>query len=118
MEQANAEAAHLDPYALEWLFTDNDLSESNMDKFLAGLPGYIHSHFAVTKDLPKVLVAPYIFRRIKEHLFTCATETELSAQACVTRVTACVDSLRVLLQHRTSVERAENPDDEKELLRG
>lgn len=118
VEQANVKAAHLDSYAMEWLFTDNDFSETNMDRFLEGLPGYIHSHFTVPEDLPKVLAAPYIFRRIKEHLITGATETELSAQACVTRVSACVDSRRVLLrQYRTSIERAENPGEEK-LLRG
>ncbi|KAH9074997.1 hypothetical protein EDB83DRAFT_1887629 [Lactarius deliciosus] len=97
---------------MKWLFTDNDFGDTDMDRFLLGLPGYIHSHFTVTKDLPKVLTAPYILRRIREHLLTCATATELSEQARVNRVSACVDSLRVIFQHRTI---AENHDEEKSL---
>jgi hypothetical protein len=37
------------PYAMKWLFTDDDFSDTDMDKFLEGLPGYIHSHFTVTR---------------------------------------------------------------------
>ena len=104
IEEANARAAHLDPYALKWLFTDDDFSDTDMDIFLAGLPGYINSYFTVAKDLPKVLTAPYILQRIREHLLTCVTATELSEEARIKRVSACVDSLRVILQLRTSIE--------------
>jgi hypothetical protein len=114
-EEANARAAHLDPYALKWLFTDDDFTDTDMDMFLAGLPGYIYSHFTVTKDLPKILTAPYILQRIREHLLTCVTATELSEEARIRRVSACVDSLRVILQHRTSVEGTEISDGEKSL---
>ena len=112
IEEANARAAHLDPYALKWLFTDDDFSDTDMDRFLAGLPGYIHSHFTVAKDLPKVLTAPYIFQRIREHLLTCVTATELSEEARIKRVSACVDSLRVILQLRTSVKSTEISDED------
>ncbi len=117
MEEANARAAHLDPYAMKWLFADNDFGDTDMDRFLEGFPGYIHSHFTIAKDLPKVLTAPYVLRRIREHLLTCATATELSEQARVKRVSACVNSLRVILQHRTSAdpERPANPDEEESL---
>jgi hypothetical protein len=28
---------------MKWLFTENDFSDSDMDKFLEGLPGYMSS---------------------------------------------------------------------------
>ena len=112
MEEANARAAHLDPYAMKWLFTDNDFDDTDMERFLEALPGYIHSQFTVAKGLSKVLTAPYILERIREHLLTCVTVTELSEQARIKRVSACVDSLRVILQHRTSVEGTEISDEE------
>ena len=58
VEKANARAANLDPVAMEWLFTDNDFSDTDMDKFLEGLPGYVHSRITVKEALPKVLTAP------------------------------------------------------------
>ena len=111
VEKANAEASHLDPYALEWLFTDDDFSDTKMDKFLEGLPGYIHSHFTVTKELPEVLTAPYILERIREHLLTCVTATELSEQARIKRVSTCVESLRVIIHLRISAGHIKNADD-------
>ena len=112
VEKANANASHLDPYALKWLFTDDDFSDTDMDKFLEGLPGYIHSHFTVTEELPEVLTAPYILQRIREHLLTCVTTTELSEQARIKRVSTCVESLRVIIHLRTSAEPLKNSDDE------
>ena len=110
--KANANASHLDSYALKWLFTDDDFSETDMDKFLEGLPGYIHSHFTVTEELPEVLTAPYIFQRIREHLLTCVTTTELSEQARIKRVSTCVESLRVIIHLRTSAEHIKNAEDD------
>ena len=104
IEVTHARAVDLDPYALEWLFAGNDLSDTDMDRFLAGLPGYIHSRATVTGDLSKVLTEPFIFLRIREHLLTCVTATELSEEARIKRVSACVDSLRVLFQLRTRIE--------------
>ena len=115
MEKANQSAASLDPYAMKWLFTDDDFDDADMDKFLEGLPGYIHSHITSKKKLPEVLTAPYILRRIREHLLTCATATEPSEQGRIKRVSACVDSLRVILHLRTSGERPIKPDEEKSL---
>ncbi|KAH9017223.1 hypothetical protein EDB85DRAFT_682169 [Lactarius pseudohatsudake] len=109
-EEANKKAAHLDPYAMEWLFTDNDFSDTDMDKFLEGLPGYIDSDFTPADDLPKVLTAPYILRRIREHLLTCASASELSEQARLKRVSACVDSLCMIFQHLACIKHPENPD--------
>ena len=115
LEEANARAAHLDAYALKWLFIDDDFSDTDMDIFLAGLPGYINSYFTVAKDLPKVLTAPYILQRIREHLLTCVTGTELSEEARIKRVSACVDSLRAILHLRTSIEDTDIPNGEKSL---
>ena len=115
MEKANQSAAHLDPYAMKWLFTDDDFDDSDMDKFLEGLPGYIHSRITSKQKLPDVLTAPYVLRRIREHLLTCATATEPSEQARIKRVSACIDSLRVILHLRTSSEPPMNPDEEKSL---
>jgi hypothetical protein len=111
VNQANARAAHLDLYAMKWLFTDDDFSDTDMDKYLQGLPGYIHSHFTVTKKLPEVLTAPYILRRIREHLLTCVTTVELSEQARIHRVSSCIDSLRAILQLRTSANPPENSEE-------
>ena len=111
VEQANAIASRLDPYAVKWLFTEDDFSDTDMDKFLEGLPGYIHSHFTVTEELPEVLTAPYILQRIKEHLLACVTTTGLSEQARIKRVSTCIESLRVIFHLRTSAEYLEKPDE-------
>jgi hypothetical protein len=112
VEQANKRASHLDPYAMKWLFTDDDFSDTDMDKFLEGLPGYIHSHFTITEELPEVLTAHYILQRIREHLLTCVTNTELSDQARTKRVSTCVESLRVILHLRTSDKLLKKSDEE------
>jgi hypothetical protein len=98
LEAADARATQLDPYAIRWLFTDNDFSDIDMDKFLEGLPGYLHSHLTDTNHLPKVLTEEYILKRIREHFMTCATSLELSEEACTTRVLACVSSLRTIFR--------------------
>ena len=98
LEEVDAMAAQLDPYAMEWMFTEDDFSDTDMDKFLEGLPGYIHSPLTDTDHLPKVLTARYILKRIREHFMTCATSLELGEEACVNRVVACVNSLRTIFK--------------------
>ncbi len=39
--EAGKRADKLEPQAMKWLFTDNDFSDSDMDKFLERLPGYM-----------------------------------------------------------------------------
>ncbi|KAH9167001.1 hypothetical protein EDB89DRAFT_170864 [Lactarius sanguifluus] len=34
VEEANTKAENLDPYAMKWLFTDNDFGDTDMDRFL------------------------------------------------------------------------------------
>ncbi|KAH8989442.1 hypothetical protein EDB92DRAFT_869039 [Lactarius akahatsu] len=115
VEEANKQAPHLDPYAMEWLFTDNDFSDTDMDKFLVGLPGYIDSLFTAAEGLPKVRAAPHIRGRIREHLLRCASASELSEQARLKRVFACVNSLWVIFQrwHLTSAGDPENGNPEE-----
>ena len=115
VEKANARAANLDPVAMEWLFTDNDFSDTDMDKFLEGLPGYVHSRITVKEALPKVLTAPYILKRIRKHLLTCVTATELSEEERIKRVLACVESLQVILHLRTNDEGLTNLGEEESL---
>ena len=110
MEQAHAKAADLDSYAIEWLFTKDDFDEADMDKFLEAFPGYIDSRTTKSDGLAKVLALPDIFRRIRAHLMTCATEVQLSEQDRVKRVSACVNSLRIIVRLRKST------DDEEKLL--
>ncbi|KAH9043979.1 hypothetical protein EDB84DRAFT_851045 [Lactarius hengduanensis] len=119
LEEVDAIAAQLDPDAMEWMFTDNDFSDTDMDKFLEGLPGYIHSPLTDTDHLPKVLTAGYILKRIREHFMTCATSLELSEEACVNRVVACVNSLRTIF--KISAEQPRNRDEDntqKEYIQG
>ena len=91
-------ADKLDPKAMEWLFTDDGFSDLDMDTFLKGLPGYVSSPItkAAKATLPKVLTEHSNLQRIKEHLLTCVTATELSEEAREARVSACVDSLQIL----------------------
>ena len=111
LEEVDAMAAQLDPYAMEWMFTEDDFSDTDMDKFLEGLPGYIHSPLTDTDHLPKVLTARYILKRIREHFMTCATSLELGEEACVNRVVACVNSLRTIF--KISADQPREQDEEK-----
>jgi len=101
LEEADARAAKLDPYAMEWFFTVNDLNDTDMDKFLEGLPGYIHSPLTDRDHFPKVLTAEYILKRTRGHFMTCATSLELSEEACMNRVLTCVNSLRTIFKAGT-----------------
>jgi hypothetical protein len=98
LEAADDRATQLDQYAMKWLCVEDDFSDIDMDKFLEGLPGYIQSHLTDTNHLPKVLTEEYILKRIREHFMTCATSLELSEEACMTRVLACVNSLQAIFK--------------------
>jgi hypothetical protein len=115
VKEANAKADELDPDAMKWLFTDDDFSDIDMDKFLKGLPGYIRSEYTVAKELPEVLTNRDILGRIGEHLSTCVTATELSEEARVKRVSACVESLRVILHLQSNPERLTSRIEEESL---
>jgi hypothetical protein len=112
---ANARAAQLDTYAMKWLFLENDIGDADMDKFLEGLPGYIGSHAMENEGPQEVLTAPFILRRIMEHLLTCATATDLSEQTSIKRLSACVDSLWAILRQRASAGRPINSEEEESI---
>jgi hypothetical protein len=118
LEEVDAMAAQLDPYAMEWMFTEDDFSDTDMDKFLEGLPGYIHSPLTDTDHLPKVLTAKYILKRIREHFMTCATSLELGEEACVNRVIACVNSLRTIFKISADQPRNRDEETQKEYIQG
>jgi hypothetical protein len=84
---------------MKWLFTDNDFSDCNMDKFLEALPGYMSSNHTEKGQLDEYLTAEHIKSRIKLHFITCATSMKLSDQASITRVSSCVKVLVLIFQY-------------------
>jgi hypothetical protein len=98
VEQANERAENLDKDAMEWLLTEDYLSDTSMDKFLESLPGYIHSHFTNKERSSEQPNPSRIIKRIREHFLTCTTSHVLSEEACITRVSACVNSLRLIFK--------------------
>jgi hypothetical protein len=113
--EAKKRAEKLEPYAMEWLFTEDDFSNSDMDKFLEGLPGYISSSRTKKGQLDQYLTANHILTRIKEHFMTCATSVSLSEEASIARVSSCVKVLQLIFQY--SRERKDLPDKLEEELR-
>src|SRR6266478_3739101 len=97
--EAEKRADKLEPYAMKWLFTEIDLSDNDMDKFLEGLPGYMYSTHTRKDQLDKYLTTDHILRRIKEHYLTCVTTVELSDEASTARISACVTALRLIFQY-------------------
>ncbi len=83
--EAERRAEELESHAMEWLFTEDDFNDSDLDKFLESLPGYISSHHTKPDRLDQYLTADHVLTRIMGHLITCATSVELSDQASVTR---------------------------------
>jgi len=84
-----------------------------MNKFSEGLLGYIPPPFTDLHILPKVLTEEYILKRIREHFMTCATSLWLSEEACMTRVLACVNSLRTIFNFKTSTKQTLSEDEER-----
>ena len=93
VEHANEQAGKLDKVAMKWLLTEDYLSDTSMDKFLESLPGYIHSHFT---NLAEHITPSYIITRVRKHFLTCTTSHVLSEEAFITRVSACVNSMRLI----------------------
>jgi hypothetical protein len=111
--EAGKHAKELESYAMKWLFTENDLSDSDMDKFLESLPGYISSHHTERDLSDDYLTADHVLTRIKGHFITCAASVELSEDASIARVFSCVQALRLIFEnsrerHRRSPRRDEN----------
>jgi hypothetical protein len=98
VDQADSQAEQLDHDAMQWLFKEDDFSDDSMDTFLEALPGYIHSHLTGPRSAVQS-TASYILQRIRDHFLTCATSYSLSDEACVARVSACVNSLRLIFKY-------------------
>ena len=117
MIEAEAQAEKLEPSALKWLFTENDFSNDDMDKFLESLPGYMSSSNTKVDKLDQYLTAEPILRRIKEHFMTCATSVELSDEARIARVSSCVKALLRIFQYsRECKQTCSSPDRVKDEL--
>jgi hypothetical protein len=115
--EAEKRAKNLEPFAMKWLFTDDDFSDSDMDKFLEGLPGYMSSNHTEKGQLDEYLTAEHIKSRIKEHFITCATSVELSDEASIARVSSCVKALLLIFQYsRKRKEESLDPDKLKKEL--
>jgi hypothetical protein len=97
--EAGKRAENIEPYAMKWLFTDDDFSDDDMDKFLEGLPGYMSSSHTKKGQLDQYLTADPILSRIKEHFITCATSVGLSDEARIERVSSCVKALLRIFQY-------------------
>ena len=111
-------AEKLEFYAMEWLFTEDDFSDEDMDKFLKGLPGYITSSHTKKNRLDQYLTAEHILSRIKEHFKTCATSLELSDKASIARVSSCVEAfLRIFQYSRECKEKFSLTDELETVLR-
>ena len=96
---ATIQAKKLEPYAMKWLFTVNDFSDSDMDKFLESLPGYMSSNHTEKGQLDEHLTADHIKSRIRQHFITCATSVELSDQGSIARVSSCVKALVLIFRY-------------------
>ena len=92
-------AEKLEPYAMEWLFTEDDFSDEDMDKFLESLPGYMSSSHTMKGQLDHYLTADYVLSRIREHFISCATSLELSDEARIARVSSCAKALMRIFQY-------------------
>ena len=110
--EAEKRADKLEPYAMRWLFTESGFSDSDMDKFLEGLPGYMSSNHTEKGQLDEYLTAEHIKIRIKQHFITCATSVELSDQARHARVFSCVKALVLILQYSRK-RKGDSPESDK-----
>ena len=84
---------------MKWLFTSNDFSDGDMDKFLEGLPGYMSSNHTEKDQMDEYITAEHIKWRIKQHFITCATSVELSDEACIARASSCVNALVLIFEY-------------------
>ena len=115
LREAKRRPGNLDRYALRWLFKEDDFSDRDMDKFLEGLPGYLSSHHTEGDQLDNI-IADRILERIKEHLLTCTTSSDLSEEERITRVFSCINSIHYIF--RRSLKSYQNPSDsDKEKLK-
>jgi len=86
-------APELDRSAMHWLL--QKLDEVDMDTFLSCLPGFILSPLTDTKLVVEGLGEDKVLKRIATHLEICVVSLELSQDACMSRASAYIKSLRL-----------------------
>jgi len=89
-------AAKLDQSAMHWLV--RQLDEDDMHTFLSGLPGYILSPLTDTELVVECLREDNVPWHIAAQLRICITSLELSQEACMSRASAYIKSLRLISQ--------------------
>ena len=100
MKEIKKRESELDRSAMHWLL--QELDEDNMDTFLNGLPGYIHSPLTDKKLAVKGLIEDRVPGRIREHITTCLRSVELSPKQSMSRASACITSLRLISETATN----------------
>ena len=96
MTEIKKRAPKLDRSAMRWLLQEID--EDDMDTFLSGLPGYIHSPLTDTKLVVAGLREDGLPRRIRDRITICVTSTGLSQYESLSRAWACIISLRSIFE--------------------
>ena len=94
MKEIKRRALELDRSAMHWLL--QELDEDDMDTFLSGLPGYIHSPLTDKKLAVESLLEDGVPGRIREHITTCLRSVELSQEESMSRAWVCISSLRLI----------------------
>jgi Family of unknown function (DUF6535) len=94
MREIQKRASELDRSAMHWLL--QELDEDDMDTFLSGLPGYLHSPLTNRKFVVEGLVEDGVPGRIREHITTCLRSAELSQEESMSRASTCINSLRLI----------------------
>ena len=94
MREIKRRALELDRSAMHWLL--QELDEDDMDTFLSGLPGYIHSPLTDKKLAVESLLEDGVPGRIREHITTCLRSVELSQEESMSRASVCISSLRLI----------------------
>ena len=110
MKEIKRRASKLDRSAMHWLL--QELDEDDMDTFLSGLPGYIHSPLTDTKPVVEGLRDDGVPGRVREHFTTCVTSVELSQEESMSRASSCINSLRLISETSTSATLAGSENDD------
>ena len=94
MKEIKKRASELDRSAMHWLL--QELDEDDMDTFLSGLPGYIHSPLTDKKLAVEGLLEDEVPGRIREHITTCLRSVGLSQEESMSRASICINSLQLI----------------------
>ncbi len=111
MYEIKKRASELDRTAMHWLL--QQLDEDDMDTFLSGLPGYIHSPQTDEKDKKLAvegLMEAKVPELIRKHIKTCLRPVELSNEESMSRASACVNSLRLISETSANTHRRPGPE--------